>query len=129
MSGLELRALREVLGGRARQLPATTKAHGLALRALREVLDADDPMATFADGPPVDLDHPNANAPRRAIWGDFARVARGSDDLARQTRIWESIRHEVRCQHSAPESADLFREVMAICDDQISKGDLSLLQI
>ena len=34
----ELRALREVLGGRIRQLLAASKAHGLERRALREVL-------------------------------------------------------------------------------------------
>ena len=36
--GMELRALREVLGGRVRQLHAALKVHGLELRVLREVL-------------------------------------------------------------------------------------------
>ena len=35
---LELRALREVLGGRVRQVPTAFKVHALELRVLREVL-------------------------------------------------------------------------------------------
>ena len=36
--GVELRAQRELLGGRGRQIVAAFKVHALELRALREVL-------------------------------------------------------------------------------------------
>ena len=98
-------------------------------------LGADASLGVILPAPPTgaevvgDRSVQRDGGPREPASSDFARVDRGSDDLARQTRIWESIRHEVRCQHSAPESADLFREVMAICDDQITKGHLACPQI